>query len=388
MVFVGLAVALVAGTAIGWIAHASRPSAPPVKNASTSHESDPTAPDEVTSALRQTVDQVGAAVAIFDADGREIYRNSAALAMVGTHAGVIVDGHLDEIVALAVADRPTERAVELHGPPRQDLVVRAERLSGGGTVAIIEDVSERKRIDAMRTDFVANISHELKTPVGAIAVLAETLEGERDIDAVERMSERIVDEAHRAVGTIDDLLELSRIEVAGEGTEVIDLSAAIESAMSRGRAADTSIDVEAIGVIESIHLRADRLQIVSALGNLVENAVKYSERGDAVQVQTQIDDRYIEIMVIDHGVGIPQRDLHRVFERFYRVDRSRRRETGGTGLGLAIVRHVATNHGGDVTVSSEEGEGSTFVFRLPTSLVVEVGSQSGDDDRAAMKEDA
>ena len=109
---------------------------------------------------------------------------------------------------------------------------------------------------------------------------------------------------------------------------------------------------------------------MSAIGNLVENAVKYSRDGGSVQVRTRIDERFVEVMVADHGVGIPERDLDRIFERFYRVDKGRGRETGGTGLGLAIVRHVANNHGGDVLVSSSEGEGSTFVLRLPAAVVV------------------
>ncbi len=126
-------------------------------------------------------------------------------------------------------------------------------------------------------------------------------------------------------------------------------------------------------------MRADRPQLASAIGNIVENAVKYSNDGGSVQVRTRVGERWIEVMVADQGVGIPRRDLDRVFERFYRVDKARARQTGGTGLGLAIVRHVMTNHGGDVSVSSEEGEGSTFVLRFPVRLVVEAPDSSVSD---------
>lgn len=405
-------VALLGGATIGWFARAARSSASPgfageleserttvetgerageppseradVSTTASAADSPPRLhADDIAGALQHAVDQIELAVIIYDAEHVEVHRNRAAMALVGTHAGVIVGGHLDEMLLEHTGTEPVERSVELHGPPRQELVLRSARMVDGGSVAIIDDVSERKRVDAMRTDFVTNISHELKTPVGAIAVLADALDGERDLSTIERMSQRIVDEAHRAVGTIDDLLELSRIEVGGVGSDVVDLGEVVAAAVARGRAVDHAVSVTALNSPEPIQVIADRRQLVSAVGNLVENAVKYSDGGGEVQIRTRIDDRNIEVMVADEGVGIPQRDLYRVFERFYRVDRSRRRETGGTGLGLAIVRHVATNHGGDVIVESAEGEGSTFVLRLPASLVVE-------DQRGAnvTKEDA
>jgi two-component system sensor histidine kinase SenX3 len=222
------------------------------------------------------------------------------------------------------------------------------------------------------TDFVANISHELKTPVGAIAVLAEALSGETDSGVVDRVADRLVDEAHRAVNAIDDLLELARIESGPQAAEVVDLADVVRAAIVRGKVVDEAkaVQVTAIDSQEPVLVRADERQLVSALGNLVENAVKYSDEAGVVQVRTRVDDRAIEIMVVDQGDGIPARDLDRIFERFYRVDRARSRTTGGTGLGLSIVRHVASNHGGEVLVSSQEGEGSSFVLRLPASLMV------------------
>jgi two-component system, OmpR family, sensor histidine kinase SenX3 len=326
--------------------------------------------DRTDEALRQAIDRLELSVVICDSNARVIYRNRPATAMRGTHAGVIIEGHLEDALDKALASGHVDKRIELHGPPRVALELRAERLANGHAVAMVEDVSERARIDAMRTDFVANISHELKTPVGAIAVLAETLEGEDDLAIVARVSERLVNESHRAVTTIDDLLELSRIESSRAVDEVVDVSEIVQHSLARGRDVDPTVDLTAIDSGETIRIRADRRQLTSAIGNLVENAVKYSDPGCVVQIRTLVGERFIEIMVSDQGHGIPQRDLDRIFERFYRVDRARSRETGGTGLGLSIVRHVAHNHGGDVVVSSQEGEGSTFVFRLPISLRV------------------
>jgi two-component system, OmpR family, sensor histidine kinase SenX3 len=228
------------------------------------------------------------------------------------------------------------------------------------------------RTDAMRTDFVTNISHELKTPVGAVAVLAEALIDEDDPEIVRRLADHLVDESHRAVRTIDDLLKLSQIESTGAGDTAVDLLAVVRTAIARGRAVDAGrgVQISALEMPDELWIGGDERQLVSAVGNLVENAVKYSFPGDAVQVRMRVDDVAVEVMVADQGVGIPSRDLDRIFERFYRVDKARSRETGGTGLGLSIVRHVATNHGGEVLVSSQEGEGSTFVLRLPASLIL------------------
>jgi two-component system sensor histidine kinase SenX3 len=182
----------------------------------------------------------------------------------------------------------------------------------------------------------------------------------------------MVEEAHRASRTIDDLLELSRIELGGPGeVEEVDLAGVIGEVVARHR-----LTAETAGVRidsqrpEGAVVRGDRLQLASALSNLVDNAIKYTDRGGTVTISTARVDEWLELAVTDSGVGIPVRDLDRVFERFYRVDRARSRSTGGTGLGLSIVRHVVANHGGAVTVRSIEGEGSTFTLRLPVEGVV------------------
>ncbi|NDA77942.1 MAG: GHKL domain-containing protein [Actinobacteria bacterium] len=262
------------------------------------------------------------------------------------------------------------------------MAVSATPLSTGGAIAMIEDITERSLVDAVRTDFVANISHELKTPVGAIAVLAEALSDEDDLDVIHRLSGKMVDEAVRVGRTIDDLLELSRIELGGEAVkDAVSVSMVIAEAVDRARSLSErrAIDIQSIEASDRMKVLGDRRQLVSALGNLVENAVKYSERGSKVEVSAHTDGTWVRFTVRDYGMGIPTRDIDRIFERFYRVDRARSRETGGTGLGLAIVRHVATNHGGEVSVSSVEGEGSTFVLKVPAApgLVMTSMSEAG-----------
>ncbi|MEM8621469.1 MAG: ATP-binding protein [Actinomycetota bacterium] len=328
--------------------------------------------DETALVLREAVDHLEIGVIVMASTGRLEYRNRAARAFDGTHVGILVTEEVEEILDAARRGQQARRLIEVQGPPKMWQAVVAEPLPGGAAVATVQDVSERIRTDAMRTDFVTNISHELKTPVGAIAVLAETLADEADPGTVTRVSEHLVIESHRAVRTIDDLLRLSQIEFSTLSEEVVEVRTMVTAAIARGQASNRGRDiaVTAIDAGASIHLRCDQRQIESALGNLVENAVKYSHDGGVVQVRTRLDEHALELMVADQGLGIPARDLDSIFERFYRVDKARSRETGGSGLGLAIVRHVANNHGGDVRVQSQEGEGSTFVLRLPVSLLV------------------
>jgi len=333
---------------------------------------------ELARALRGAVDRLQIGVVTCDSDARFTYRNTAADKLSGTHQGIVVDTKLREVFAETATQESAERTVELQGPPKVVYSIEAMRLGDGGAVATIVDVSEQSRIDAMRTDFVANISHELKTPVGAIAVLAEMLADERDADVIATLSNRVVDESHRAALTIDALLELSRIEASERVESPVELASVIGEAVARGKmvAEGCDVRVEAMELPDALWLRADQRQLASAIGNLVENAVKYSDGGGVVQVRARVTESSVEVMIADQGVGIPARDLARVFERFYRVDKARARGTGGTGLGLAIVRHVASNHGGDVSVESQEGEGSTFVLRLPAGLIVEAPAAS------------
>ena len=317
------------------------------------------------------VDRLSLGVVVAGPGGEVRYRNAAAHALAGTHLGLLVDAAVERLVQRALRGESAREDLELYGPPRLAVVVTSSPLEGGGAIATIEDISERRRVDAVRTDFVANISHELKTPVGALAVLAETLIDEEDPAVVHRVAGRMVDEAMRVSRTIDDLLELSRIELGEEPRlDVVDVVDVVREAVDRTSqlAEARRISVDALELPTGVRVDGDRRQLVSALGNLLENALKYSEPGSSVQVRARVEGCHAELMVADHGIGIPANEHGRIFERFYRVDKARSRDTGGTGLGLAIVRHVATNHHGQVLVSSQEGEGSTFVLRLPLAV--------------------
>lgn len=314
------------------------------------------------------LDSLPLGVVLFDHRGVVVIRNARNVAGSG-HGDVLVQEAIDRLVPTALAGRESHTSVELYGPPKKVIQVSAAPLADGGAIVSVEDISERSRLDAVRTDFVANISHELKTPVGALAVLAEAIADETDIDVVQRLSVKMVDEAHRAATVIDDLLELSRIELGG--TAVSDpvqaadvLGDAVVRSLASAEQRNIHIDLDEPA---SLTVLGDRRQLVSALSNLIDNAVKYSEPGSDVHITAELVDGLVNFSISDHGVGIPSRDLDRIFERFYRVDRARSRETGGTGLGLAIVRHVATNHEGDVQVKSAEGEGSTFTLRIPVA---------------------
>jgi two-component system sensor histidine kinase SenX3 len=319
--------------------------------------------------LRAGLEAVPVGLVITDEQGKVVVRTKGIAA--GGHADVLVDEAVERLLARRCAARCVEQRLSLFGPPPRVLQVRGIPLANGGALAVVDDLSDRARLDAVRTDFVSNISHELKTPVGALAVLAEALADSDDIVVNRHLALKMVEEAHRASGTIDDLLELSRIELGGPGEpEEANLAAVIGEAVARHRLTAETAGVQLkVACISPDFVHGDRRQLVSAVSNLIDNAVKYSNRNGVVSVAAHAAEHrsqpVVEISVADTGIGIPARDLDRVFERFYRVDRARSRETGGTGLGLAIVRHVANNHGGDVTVRSREGEGSTFTLRIP-----------------------
>jgi two-component system sensor histidine kinase SenX3 len=315
--------------------------------------------------LRSALGAAPIGIVVADERGQILLRNAAA--HLGGHADVLLSDTVDRLLASAGRGELVEERVTLFGPPLRVLAVRAVPLADGGALATIDDLSERARLDSVRTDFVSNISHELKTPVGALALLAETMADSDDPVVNHRLANRMVDEALRAASTIDDLLELSRIELGGRGErEDVAVDTIVEAAIARHRLTAESFGV-ALEVcdVEGLNIRGNRLQLVSALSNLVDNAVKYSNRGGTVRVSAMPKNDAVDIDVADDGVGIPARDLDRIFERFYRVDRARSRDTGGTGLGLAIVRHVANNHGGQVSVRSHEGEGSVFTLHIP-----------------------
>lgn len=322
--------------------------------------------------LRAALDALPIGVVYADRSGAVVVRNQAAENATGVrHGDILVDEAVEQALAAAAGGNEHSRTLELVGPPRKTLFVQAVPVDAGGTLVTITDVTERNRIDAVRTDFVANISHELKTPVGAMSLLAETLADADDPADVERFAGRIVAEAERLTRTIEDLLELAQIELSGQAEHFPVRAAEIaEAAVDRvsALAAGTGVSVVVDAPDPGLTVLGNRLQLVSALGNLVGNAVKYSDPGSQVCVSIRRADGKVAFSVHDTGMGIDPQHHERIFERFYRVDRARSRGTGGVGLGLAIVRHVATNHGGEVNVVSQEGEGSTFTLTLPDRL--------------------
>ncbi|HEY6427384.1 MAG TPA: ATP-binding protein, partial [Acidimicrobiales bacterium] len=477
--------------------------------------------------LRRSLDTLTQGVVLCDENGTVIYRNGRANAlMVSRHGDALAAQAVTEVLEDAWHEGSAERTLDLYGPPRRTLQVRAHQIDDGrrplGVIALIEDVSERRRLEEIRRDFVANVSHELKTPMGALGLLAETLVSEPDPEVAQRLAGRIHNEAFRVSRIIDDLLDLSRIESEeAPPREPVLVNLVMADAIERVRATADQRGIEIVLHEPSppVAVMGDRRQLVSAMHALLENAITYSyddskvvvsgmvqrvnpnlshpslhgegagegerdrlsfdtgeviladkyavrsEVDDGVEVEadvdgdgdgdagraaddgaevddsvvavdtgaveestpvtpahgTKVDDGdgavepvftpeilenftapaetpaaagttgapegsetvaitettssipnwrieerdNVRIAVQDHGVGIPARDLDRIFERFYRVDHGRSRDTGGTGLGLSIVRHVANNHQGWVDVESREGEGSTFTLVLP-----------------------
>lgn len=392
--------------------------------------------------VRETADGIERALAdlrlgvvVVAQDGAEVYRNNRAKEYAtGRHGDALVDAALERVIGGALLGLSLEERVEIYGPPARSVLVQAsptyEAGDLAGAVGVIDDVTEFRHMLRVRSDFVANVSHELRTPVGAMSVLAETIADTEDPEIVDRLSGRMLREATRLADTIDDLLTLSRLESGPlEDPETIDLVSVAAMAVERTseaaaqRPVEVRVDADDNG---PVLVDGDQGQLVSAVANLVDNAVKYSEVDGVVEIQVRsasgpgasararavdhqwdndarepVPDRagawlstatVAELSVFDDGIGIPERDLERIFERFYRVDSGRSRETGGTGLGLSIVRHVLLNHQGTVDVDSVEGRGTTFTIRLPLSpaqgkLEPGAGSTAGRLVRTTLDED-
>ncbi|MGH7911112.1 MAG: sensor histidine kinase [Candidatus Dormibacteraceae bacterium] len=357
--------------------------------------------------LRRSLDALPHGVVLCDESGAVVYRNARADALMTTsHGETLAAQAVTELLEDAWDRGTAERTVDLYGPPRRTLTVRARLIDDGrrplGVIAMIEDVSERRRLEEVRRDFVANVSHELKTPMGALGLLAETLVAEPDAEVARRLASRIHTEAFRVSRIIDDLLDLTRIESEeAPPREPVLVNLVMAEAVERVRASadQRGIDISLCEPDPPVAVLGDRRQLISAMHALIENAVNYSYDGGSVRVSGRLGtekaspdhaegaditgdegcpsdetaegaapQEFMRMAVVDKGVGIPSRDLDRIFERFYRVDHGRSRETGGTGLGLSIVRHVASNHHGWVEVESREGEGSTFTLVVPLNL--------------------
>jgi two-component system, OmpR family, sensor histidine kinase SenX3 len=297
-----------------------------------------------------------------------------------TTLGMVRDGKLvsNEILNIVRACRRSqisqEDTIELPRGPigegTHNLLVRVAPVGNQGIIAVlIFDDSEFRRLDAVRRDFVANISHELKTPIGALSILSEAvLEASDDPVAIARFATRMQAEAKRLSDLVQEIINLSRIQDIDplKNANPIVLSDLILQAMDESRLAAESreIKIEFLKNTE-VTILGDESQLEMAISNLIENAINYSPNKTTVVVSLNRVDGLAEIKVKDQGIGISDENIERIFERFYRVDPARSRATGGTGLGLSIVKHIITNHGGDITVWSAQGEGSTFTMRLP-----------------------
>ena len=311
---------------------------------------------------------------VVDVEGLIVVSTPRAEALGLVRRDVVAVPHITELVAEAIEfDGPRQRQVRIKRPPlgrgMLDLRIAVVPLNDECFAVLVEDLADERRVDAVRRDFVANVSHELKTPVGAMSLLAEAiLAAADDEEAVRRFADRMLLESGRLSSLINDIIDLSRLQ--GDDplahAEVLDVDSVIGQAVDEVRtlAAAKEIALVVSGLPGGAVL-GDRSQILMALRNLLINAITYSEPHTRVAVAARADDRVVEIDVKDQGIGIPTHDIDRIFERFYRVDQARSRGTGGTGLGLALVKHVCENHGGDVRVWSELGVGSTFTLRLP-----------------------
>lgn len=315
-------------------------------------------------------------IALFAPDGSTTFTNAAADTLLGgtpTNAGLLPIATLRE--ALTRSDPPPVIEVETGAPPR---VLQAEIVpvgEEGSLLVVLRDVSEAHRADRVRTDFVANASHELKTPVASIQAIAETIRSasKDDPGAVERFTERLESESLRMSRIVADLLDLSRLEASRSEMSVVNLAgiADDEAARIRPTADAAGLELSTRGVESTALVRGDERDLRLLVRNLLDNAVRYTAPGGSILMEMHRDEGSVQVSVTDTGAGIPQRDIPRVFERFYRVDRARARETGGTGLGLAIVRHIAESHGGSIEVTSELGVGTTFTVSLPATGLID-----------------
>lgn len=262
--------------------------------------------------------------------------------------------------------------------PNLHLFVRVARLGARYVLLIAEDRTESYRLDEVRRDFIQNISHELKTPIGAVGLLAEAMnEASDDPIMVKKFAKRLTKESERLARITKEIIELSRLQAADAVSkpDLVDIDQVVSLAIDEN---NVSADKHRIALVsggaKGKQIYGDEALLVVAMHNLIANAIHYSPDGSRVGIGVSENNGVVEIAVTDQGIGIPEEDRERVFERFYRIDPARSRHTGGTGLGLSIVKHVVQNHGGDVRLWSQPGRGSTFTIRLPEATTAPVAS--------------
>jgi two-component system sensor histidine kinase SenX3 len=332
------------------------------------------AESSISDALLRTFELLEDDVLVIDTEDSPVFQSSGIATL-----NIIKDSRvqIDEILAIVRAVRRTGKShqglIEVPRGPigkgKRRIKIAVTGLDEDLILILINDESEKSRVDAIRRDFIANISHELKTPIGALSLLSEAIsQAKDDPAAMERFASRIKSEAKRLEDLVREIINLSRLQGEDPLTDPhpIEMGEVVDQAIAQ---AETNAESRQIHVERSDQIEAwvlgDREQLIMAVHNLVENAINYSPEGTRVSVEVKVMNGLVEVDVVDQGIGIKEEDLERIFERFYRVDPARSRETGGTGLGLSIVKHVALNHGGEVKVWSKVGVGSTFALRLP-----------------------
>lgn len=328
----------------------------------------------VSSSLSTALSVLRSGAVIVDSADAVVHANPAALALGLVRGRELVH---DELSGLARSIRRGAKAPSLElvlpqgslGRGKLQVVAKGAALGSGYVVLFVDDRTRERRVEDVRRDFVANVGHELKTPVGGILLLAEAImDASDDPDAVARFAGRIRNESTRLTRLVQEIVDLSRLQgsQAPSDAVLVDLGAVVGAAVDHtatlAEAHRIALDVR---ISEDVEVYGDGDLLTTAVSNLLTNAVNYSAGGTRVAIGVRRNGDVAEVTVSDQGCGIPAGEQTRIFERFYRVDPARSRATGGTGLGLAIVKHICTNHGGEVTVWSREGQGSTFTMRLP-----------------------
>ena len=350
--------------------------------------------ENVVDGATEVLDVLASAGLVIGATDTVIRATDGALAMGLVNNRVLVHKKLRELVATArESAEPVSLETTLTSGLRGNTTwvhVRAAKMSSDNVLLLVDDRTETHRLDETRRDFIANISHELKTPIGAISLLAEALQDASDSpEMVRKFSGDLLRESKRLGSLVKEIIQLSRLQSAEVATnaklvelhEVVNEAVELNKHSAEARKVKIGVDAPA-----GVFVFGDHSMLVTAVRNLIENAITYSDENSQVGIGLAVSQNIAEIAVTDSGVGISAEDQKRIFERFYRVDPSRSRQTGGTGLGLSIVKHVAHNHRGEVAVFSKPGIGSTFTLRIPVAGAAAI--VKGKSDKKAVKKSA
>lgn len=333
---------------------------------------------ELSAELSAVLHAIPGITIILDEDDEVVRADAHAHAKGMIHSGELTHPDIVSLVRRARrAGSHISRDIQLPRSGMDDEVmldfeVHAASLPAGRVLIIAEDRTQQRRDATARREFTANVSHELKTPVGAISLLAETIAANpHDHEAIAHFAPRLAREARRLGNLVQDIIDLSRLQSpeAPYEPQLTDcrsvINAAIQREETRAEQHEIALHSPDTTRIPPLHVWGNEDLLITALHNLLDNAVRYSSAGGSVTVNATLDEDWVSITVADTGIGIPAEAQERVFERFYRVDPARSRATGGTGLGLSIVKHIVVDHGGKVSVESEEGAGSIFTMTIP-----------------------